>query len=192
MGLPVKHLIGIAALVPVMALAQDHCVLQQRTVSKTQAVITERDTIRRDIVPYFDGQRMCIVDFRVKINNQWHSAHGQYIWPGDRPAQEACAQAVKQAEDEVRQRVGRTLSTSENVLVCKDRPELVSISGSVVGSVGKISQFRPHPDRPERFWHEGTQCQMGVEPACVQGKSRSFQGVICQVKGDNWVVVDKY
>ena len=192
MGLPVKHLIGIAAMVPVMAMANNDCVLQQRTVSTTQVVISERDSIRRDIVPYFDGQRMCIVDFRVKINNQWHTAHGQYIWPGDRPAQEACAQAVKQAEDEVRQRVGRTLSTSENILVCKNRPELASISGSVVGSVGKVSQFRPHPDRPEKFWHEGTQCQMFVESAFVREKIRSFQGVICQVKGDDWVVVDKY
>jgi hypothetical protein len=54
-----------------------------------------------------------MVTFRVSIGTDWHSAHGEYEWAGDRPREEACAVAVSRAEDEVRERVGRTQTVSE-------------------------------------------------------------------------------
>ena len=55
--------------VATVAQANDQCVLQERTVSKNNAVIVERSTVRRDIVPFGINQRKCLVDFKVRIGS---------------------------------------------------------------------------------------------------------------------------
>lgn len=186
---------SIACLVmalPGLTLAQDNCVLQDRTVSRSEVVISERSPVRRDVVPHFNGRKKCIVDFRVRIGANWHTAFGEYVWSGDRPEAEACAIAATQAEDAVRQRVGQSRTTSERVLVCKDQSALQTLSNITVGTVGDLGQFRPHPDRLERFWHNGTQCKWFIEPNFVENRVRQFQGIICEIQDSKWVVVDKF
>ena len=117
-----KKTVLALSLVPLVAWSADNCVLQDRTVSRNAVQIEERSPIRRDVVPYFNEQKKCVVDFRVRIGPAWHTAFGEYIWPGDRPAEQACAIAVARAEDSVRQRVGQSQTTSEKILVCKDEP----------------------------------------------------------------------
>ena len=83
-------------LVPVLAVAQQ-CVLQEKTVSRATVVIAERSELRAEVVPGFSGGRKCMVNFRARIGADWHTAFGEYEWPGDRPREEACAVAVKRA-----------------------------------------------------------------------------------------------
>ena len=179
-------------LVPGLVWAQDHCVLQDRVVSRSEVVIAERSPIRRDVVPYFDGKRKCMVDFRVRIGQDWHTAIGDHVWDGHRPESEACAIAVTRAEDSVRQRVGRSQTASERILVCKDQPALQPLRNTVVGTVGDLGQFRPHPERLDRFWHNGSQCKWFVENAFQDQRVRQFQGIICEIQDSKWVVVDKF
>lgn len=174
------------------AWARDNCVLQERTVTRSQVQIVERTSIRRDIVPAVNGERKCVVDFRVRIGTNWHTAYGEYTWPGDRSAAEACAVAVSKAETEVQERVGRSQSTSERILVCKDRPDLSLIANTEPGTVGNAGQFRPHPTYPNRFWHNGAQCRWFVEPKFNGRDIHNYQGIVCEVQSDRWVVVDKF
>ena len=187
-----KRLLAPLAVIPVMAVASDNCVLQDRTVSRSAVAIEERSPIRRDIVPYFDNQRKCVVDFRVRIGPNWHTAFGEYTWAGDRPASEACAMAVARAEDAVRERVGRSQTTSEKILVCKDEPKLNTLRSAQIGTVGDLGQFRPHPELTGRFYHNGTQCKWFIDSAFTGRDVRTFQGIICQVQPNQWVVVDKF
>lgn len=187
-----KHIVLIAVLVPFMALAADNCVLQDRTVSRSAVKIEERSAIRRDVVPYFDNQKRCVVDFRVRIGPDWHTAFGEYTWAGDRPAAEACAIAVQRAEDSVRQRVGQSQTLSEKILVCKDEPKLNTLRSAQIGTVGDLGQFRPHPELTGRFYHNGTQCKWFIDSAFTGRDVRTFQGIICQIQPDQWVVVDKF
>lgn len=175
--------------VPVLA---EQCVLQERMITQHQVTIDERTDIRRDVVPLPGGGRKCIVDFRVRIGANWHTALGEQIWDGHRPWAEACAIAVARAEDAVRERVGRTRSASERVLVCKDRPELRELQTAAVGTVGNVGQFRPHPEHVDRFWHNGTQCRWFVESAFTGSAIRTFQGIVCEIGRNQWVVVDKF
>ena len=185
-----KKLAVILTLLPALTLAD--CVLNDRTVSRTTVVIAERSVIRPEVVPALNGGRKCMVTFRVRINNDWHSAFGEYEWAGDRPREEACAVAVSRAEDEVRARVGRTQTVSEKTMVCSDRPDLDALRSTNPGTVSELHQFRPHPDHPREFWHNGAPCRYFLDSAYIRSDVRTFQGVICKVHDSKWVVVDKW
>ena len=51
----------------------EQCVIQERTVTRAQVVIQERGHIRHDVVITPEGNRKCLVDFRVMIENKWHT-----------------------------------------------------------------------------------------------------------------------
>ena len=186
-----KHIVLAVALIPGLVLA-DTCILHDKSVTQTQVTIQERSAVRRDVVPTRDNQLRCMVNFRVRINNAWHNAHGEYIWSGDRPSSEACAIAADRAESDVRDRVGRANVTSQRTLICNDRPELRLLRQSSQGAVGNNGQFRPHPNYPDRFYHNGAQCRWFIEPKFVGHDVRTFQGIVCETGPDEWVVVDKF
>lgn len=186
-----NFVLALAVCMPASTVAEQ-CVLQERTVTQYRAEIQERTAVRRDVVPIPGGARKCVVDFRVRVKNQWHTAFGEYTWDGNRGSHEACGIAVQRAEDAVRERVGRGASVSERVLVCKDRPELRELIASGVGTVGNSGQFRHHPEFPARFWHNGVQCRWFTQPAFTGQDIQNFQGVICELGPDQWVVVDKF
>lgn len=185
-----KHLL-ILLLLPVVAFAQQ-CVLQDKTVTRGTVTIAERSEIRPEVVPGSNGSRKCMVSFRARVGSTWHTAFGEYEWPGDRPRDEACAVAVKRAEDSVRERVAATQIVSEKVLICRDNPDLNTILQINPGTVGELSQFRPHPDYPREFWHNGTQCRFILDSTYTGRDIRTFQGIICKVHNAKWVVVDKF
>lgn len=181
----------LLALLPFASFA-DQCVLQQRTVSQGTVVIQERSGLQSDVLRLPNGSARCQVSMRVRIDNEWHTAFGDFDWPGDRPREQACAAAVKRAEDSVRERVGQSRIVSDTVLVCRDEPNLDTIRTTKPGTVGALHQYRPHPDYPNRFWHNGTQCRWFLDSAYVKNDIRTYQGVICQVHNKEWVVVDKF
>lgn len=185
-----KHWIMIAAVWPVLATAE--CVLQNRTVTSHSIVIQERSGMIQTVIPVASGGKRCIVNFRARAGAIWYSATGQYDWPGDRPANEACAVATARADDSVHAQAVSQHVRSEKVLVCNDREGMNTIGSAVTGTTGQLHQFRPHPDYPNRFWHNGTQCRMFLDSSWTGRDIYTYQGVICQVHNSQWVVVDKY
>jgi len=181
----------IAALLPTAVMASE-CVLQDRTVTAATVTIQERSGIQHPVVPVPQGGKRCIVSFRARVGVTWYTAYGQYDWPGDRPSSEACAVAVSRGDDSVLQQAAPGHVRSEKIMVCSDRPDLTELRQTHPGSVGKAHQFRPHSDYPRRFWHNGAQCRWFVEPALRNGDIYQFQGIICQVQDNDWVVVDKF
>lgn len=171
--------------------AQAECVLQDRTVTQHQVRIEERDNIRRDVMPHFNNQKRCMVTFRARIGSEWHMATGEHVWSGDQPESMACARAMVQAENNVIDRVGQARTLSERTLICQDNNQ-PTLSQTVPGTLGKLSQFRPHPQYTASFFHNGTQCRWFLETNFVARNVRTFQGIICQVRADQWVVVDKF
>jgi hypothetical protein len=168
------------------------CVLQDRIVQRSQVVIAERSQIQSTVVPASNGNRKCMVNFRARVGADWHTAFGEHEWPGDRPREEACAVAMSHADAQVRERVGRSQTASERVLICNDNPDLNTLRQTNPGTVGRQAQFRPHPDRPRLFWHNGAQCRYFLDSAYTGSDIRTWQGIICQLQGDAWVVVDKF
>ena len=183
-------LAALILLLPLSVAAE--CVLQDRTVSRTDSKIAERSTIARTVIPAPGNNQRCIVNFRARVGTQWYMASGEYDWPGDRPANEACAVAVARADESVLRQAVPSHIQSEKVLVCSDRPNQQLVTNSVPGTVAQLHQFRTHPDYPRNFWHNGTQCRWFLESAYRNADIYTYQGVICQLKDSNWVVVDKF
>lgn len=168
------------------------CVLQDRTVTRTNLKIAERSEIRPEVFNLPNGSRKCSVSFKARVDSEWHSAFGEYEWPGDRPHAEACGVAVKRADDMVLQRVGATTVMTDKLLVCNDRPDFDTIKLTQKGTVGELHQFRPHPDYPNPFWHNGAPCRMYLDSQFNGRDVHTYQGIICQIQGGKWVVVDKF
>ena len=171
--------------------AHADCVLQDKTVSQSSAVISERTQLSATVVPDPMGKR-CLVTFRARVGATWYTAQGEYAWPGDTPRDSACAVAVKRAEDSVREQVAASRVISEKILVCKDDPTLDTIRQTNPGTVGELSQFRPHPDYPREFWHNGTRCRWFLDTGFTGKTVRTWQGIICEIHDSKWVVVDKF
>lgn len=180
----------LAVLLPVSAWAD--CVLQDRVVQRSDVVIQERSQFRTEVVPVPGGGRKCMVNFRARVGATWYTAFGEHEWPGDRPREEACARAVAAADNQVREQAGRTHTASEKVLICSDNPELKDLRQTNPGTVGRLAQFRPHPDRPKEFWHNGAQCRYFLDSQFTGRDIRTWEGIICQLAQDEWVVVDKF
>ena len=180
----------LAALLPVTALAD--CVLQDRVVQRSDVVIQERTQMRSEVIPVPGGGRKCMVNFRARVGATWYTVFGEHEWPGDRPREEACARAVASADNQVREQAGRTHTASEKVLICSDNPDLKDLRQANPGTVGRLAQFRPHPDRPNQFWHNGAQCRYFLDSQYTARDIRTWEGIICQLAQDEWVVVDKF
>ena len=183
--------LGIIALAIVSAAAYADCVLQDKTVSQSSAVIAERTQISATVVPDPAGKR-CLVTFRARVGATWYTANGEYAWPGDTPRETACGVATKRAEDSVREQVASSRVISEKILVCRDDPTLDTIRRTNPGTVGELSQFRPHPDYPREFYHNGTRCRWFLDSNYTGKDIRTWQGIICEVQDSKWVVIDKF
>ena len=183
--------LGILTLALVSVCVHADCILQDKTVSQSSAVIAERTQITATVVPDPVGKR-CLVTFRARVGATWYTAQGDYAWPGDTPRDSACAVAVKRAEDSVRDQVASSRVISEKILICRDDPTLDTIRQTNPGTVGELSQFRPHPDHSREFWHNGAPCRYFLDSAYIRSDVRTFQGVICKVHDSKWVVVDKW
>lgn len=178
-------------LIPLSVYAEQ-CVLQQKTVTQTTAVIQERTNIKAEVVPAFGGSSKCLVSFRARIDNTWHTAFGEYEWPGDRSREQACAVALRKADESLKERVNQSRVLSENTLVCREDPSLNTLRETNPGTIGSRSQFRPHPDRPKEFWHNGARCRYFLESNYTGRDIKTFEGIICLIIDDQWVVVDKF
>ena len=179
-------------LICITAAAQADCVLQDKTVSQSSVDIAERTRISATVVPDPQGGKRCLVTFRARVGAAWYTALGEYAWPGDTPRDSACAVAVKRAEDSIRDQVAASRVISEKILVCQDDPSLDTMRQTNPGTVGDLAQFRPHPGYPREFWYNGTRCRWFLDTGFTGRDIRTWQGIICEIHGSKWVVVDKF
>lgn len=187
-----KLLVWIMVAAPILANAADNCVIEDRTVSTQNLVISERSGLRRSVVGMPDGTHSCRVDLRVRINNDWVAAMGQHTYRGDMSPERACGLALDDAERMAKNRVAKTLVVSERIVTCSDRTDTTLFERPITGTVGRAAQFRPHADYPKMFWHNGTRCRWFTMPTFEVNDIYQWQGVVCEIGNDQWVVVDKF
>jgi hypothetical protein len=94
--------LGILALVLVAGYSYADCVLQDKTVSQSSAVIAERTQITATVVPDPQLGKRCLVTFRARVGASWYTANGEYAWPGDTPRDSGVARRPPPHGDKVR------------------------------------------------------------------------------------------
>ncbi len=174
--------------------AQAVCVYTERTATASEAQIQERSGIVRQILPTpgLAGYRRCEVTYQARIGEQWYLASGYHDWPGDKPSAQACAIAQTRADNFARDQAGTSQVATQRSMVCSDREDLNPQRDVALGVHAQLHQFRPHPNFPNEFWHNGTRCRWFTEPSFTGRDIHNYQGVICQVRKTDWVVVDKF
>ena len=181
----------IALALPLSVLAQE-CVMQEKMVNKTDVIVSETSDIKRTVVPWAGNQKKCIVNFRARIEDNWYAAVGEYVWDGEMPVADACGAAVKKAKKDLTYQVKPATIITEDVLVCNDDKSQNAVAKANVGSMVNISQLRPHPTYPNRFYHNGAECKLFLDSVWTGKDIHLYQGVACKVEPTKWVVVDKF
>ena len=187
-----RYIIGAILIVSAMSAVAQECVYQSQTVTSNSTEISERSQIVRDVINVGNGNRICRVNFSVRINQDWHMATGEWEWSGNRPHQQACAKAVQLAEQSVIERVSDRAVNNQQILVCNDDKRYEELQNISVGTVGSIEQFRPHPEYDRSFYHNGAKCRWFIDAAFTGVDIRRYEGVICQTKPGKWVVIDQF
>jgi hypothetical protein len=154
--------------------------------------ITSIADVEPMVVPVSATHNKCIVQFRAQINGAWITAEGERTGLKSISEQELCRGAVDSGRVQILSRAdGGRLSVEQN-MVCTDRP---AIEVRVVqrGEMVNESEVRPHPNFPTPFRHRSAQCRWFIEPEVHPGRDLlQRQGIICQINGNKWQVVDKW
>lgn len=179
-------------LFPMSVWAQNNCVLQEKTIKRTDVYISEIGDIRKDVIPWGNNQKQCIVNFKALVDNAWHPAHGEYIWDGEVPVDEACGIAVTRAKKDLTNSVKPSNIVSEDVLICRDDTNNSNLYVTKVGSFVDITHLGVHPKYPARFYYNGAECRWFVESNWTGKDMRQYQGIACKLEPEKWVVVDKF
>ena len=186
-----RQLLIVSLLAPVMALAQQ-CVLQTKTVTQGQIQVEERSQVSSQIVPVQGGDQRCMVSMRGRVGATWYTGFGEFVFARTGSPEQACLSARSRAEASITAQAGARLVATDSTLVCREDPTLDAVRRTDVGTVAKLAQYRPHPDYPNDFRHNGTRCRWFLDPAWTGRDLRTGQGIICQLQDDNYVVVDKF
>ena len=186
-----RQLLIACLIAPAVALAQQ-CVLQTRTVTQGQIQVEERSQVSTQIVPVPGGDQRCMISMRGRVNATWYTGFGEFVFARTSSPEQACVSARARAEASIVSQAGSRLVATDSTLVCKEDPTLDALRRTDIGTVAKLAQYRPHPDYPNDFRHNGTRCRWFLDPAWTGRELRTGQGVICQLQDDNYVVVDKF
>ena len=178
----------VLSMLPAMALAE--CVLRSTTVTESIAV-SEKSQVTANVVTTQSGDRKCLVSFNARVNGTWHMAFGEAEWDGRGSPDSSCASAIKNAERDLVRSLAPLSLRAEDVMICDDSSQqrILSIA---VGMQGPIHQFRPHTTKQGEFWYNGTRCRWVLDTQFVSSKLHTYEGIICRVGGDEWVVVDTF
>lgn len=172
--------------------AQAECYVRSATTNQTTINITSIADVEPMVVPISATKNKCIVSFRAQVNGQWITAEGEKIGPRNQSEQELCAGAVDSGRIQILSRASGANLAMEQNMVCNEQPE-IKVRTVKRGEMVRESEVRPHPHFLKPFAYRTAQCRWFIEPEVHPGRDLlQRQGIICQVNGNEWQVVDKW
>jgi hypothetical protein len=179
-------------LLVVTSTAYGNCYVRSAVTNQTTMIIESIADVDPFVIPISPTQNKCIVNFRAQVNGKWITAEGEKIGPRSMSEQELCASAVDSGRIQILSRAGGGRVTVEQNMVCNDQPE-ITVRSVKRGEMVRESEVRPHPNFPKPFVYRTARCRWFIEPEVHPGSDLlQRQGIICQVNGNEWQVVDKW
>ena len=172
--------------------AYSDCYVRSAVTNRTTMSITSIADVEPLVVPISATQNKCIVTFRAQVNGNWITAEGEKVGSKSISEQELCTGATDQGRIQILSRAnGANLAVEQN-MVCNEQPE-IKVRSVKRGEIIRESEVRPHPNFPKPFAYRTSQCRWFIEPEVHPGRDLlQRQGIICQVNGNEWQVVDKW
>jgi hypothetical protein len=171
---------------------QAECYVRSAVTNQTTMTIEAIADVDPFVIPISPTQNKCIVNFRAQVNGKWITAEGEKIGPRSVPERELCNSAIDSGRIQILSRANGGRMTVEQNMVCTDQPE-IKVRSVRRGEMVRESEVRPHPNFPRPFTYRTAQCRWFIEPEVHPGRDLlQRQGIICQVNGNEWQVVDKW
>jgi len=172
--------------------AYSDCYVRSAVTNQTTMAIEAIADVDPFVIPISSTQNKCIVNFRAQVNGQWITAEGEKTGPRTMPEKELCDSAIDSGRVQILSRANGGRMTVEQNMVCNDQPE-IKVRSVRRGEIVRESEVRPHPNFPRPFAYRTAQCRWFIEPEVHPGRDLlQRQGIICQVNGNEWQVVDKW
>jgi hypothetical protein len=172
--------------------AHGNCYVRSAVTSQATMSITAVADIDPLVVPISATHNKCIVMFRAQVNGEWITAEGEKTGLKSISEKDLCASAVDSGRIQILSRATGANVTIEQNMVCNEQPE-IRVRMVRRGEMVKESEVRPHPHFPRPFVYRTSQCRWFIEPEVHPGRDLlQRQGIICQVNGNEWQVVDKW
>lgn len=186
---PFAALILVAAAVT----ANAECYMRSATVNNSPMTVARVVDIQRYVTPAHNNQVKCVVSFRAEINHVWHNGEGTSMGASSDSIDQVCSQALNAGRSYILQKIGGGQVTSEQEMICTDRPE-PTVRAVKIGDIVQLSEVAPDPNEPNFFQYKGTQCRKFIETDFDPSKRDLFQwrGVVCLVRRGEWQVIDKF
>ena len=187
-----KQLFVIGLLAPAVTFAE--CSIESKIATKSSEPINIEETrkYKTALVPTEQDTHSCFVSFEVKYADQWYPVYGEQEWDGTISATTACGMAKQQALKSFIHKHGEQLVTLNEDMTCADGENVKHYKLKQVGAVMPINKLRGDPDHTRAFIYNGTPCYWVKDVEWSQEKLNSFNGIACQVEGDQFVLVDKF
>lgn len=172
--------------------AQADCYVRSAVTNRTTMSIVAVADVEPLVVPVSATENKCFVTFRAQVNGEWITAEGEKVGPRAMPEKDLCASALDSGRIQILSRAsGGNLAVEQN-MVCNDQPE-IKVKVVKRGEIVRESEVRPHPHFLQPFVYRTSQCRWFIEPEVHPGRDLlQRQGIICQVNGNEWQVVDKW
>jgi len=172
--------------------AHGECYVRSAVTNQTTINIVAVADVEPMVVPISATKNKCIVNFRAQVNGKWITAEGEKVGLKTVTEKELCAGALDQGRIQILSRADGGRMNIEQNMVCNDRPE-IQVRVVQRGEMVRESEVRPHPNFPKPFVYRTASCRLFIEPEVRPGRDLlQRQGVICQVNGNQWQVVDKW
>lgn len=172
--------------------AHSECYVRSAMTNQTTMSITAVADVQPLVVPISATQNKCFITFRAQVNGEWITAESERVGPRTQSEADLCAGALDSGRMQLLSRAGGGKLAVEQNMVCTDRPE-IKVKVVKRGELVRESEVRPHPNFPRPFIYRTAQCRWFIEPEVRPGRDLlQRQGIICQVNGPEWQVVDKW
>lgn len=185
-----KPALMFAALAAISSVSlADDCVLSQKTQVRATGVIESVRDIKTTVMDMRDRSRKCTVEFSARVNGSWNRGFGEYSWRDDRPDGVGCAVALDNGKSRLLELVGSQAVSDHKSLRCGEERSSIRVA---VGQPIRENSWTPHPSRLGSFWYQGSECRWFIETDTMGRDLYQWQGIVCQVRPGEWVVVDKF
>ena len=147
----------IAGLILASSSVSAECYMRSNIHLTRQEINAGPTDFQRLVVPASSGKK-CMVQYRVHIGDEWHTAEGSGQGQDEGSA---CAQAMDVSRGHLLNEVEPTNITSNSDMVCNDLPE-IRIRAVRIGEVIWESEtdMHRHPQERKYFDYKQTRCRM--------------------------------
>ena len=131
------------------------CEFKEQSDLSYQLEIQSIEDYQEHTTDYAKGARQCTVSFRIKVDNQWYVASGDYVYGNKLSDSDGCAVAEERAKQDILRVVSPEIMTGSKELVCHNEVNNKKIDPAV-DLFTEISDSKVSENSCKRIYREVT------------------------------------